>query len=185
MSRFPTGVGIVTTLDEANQPCGMTCVSLASVTLDPPTLVVILRVGGVTAEAASRRGSFALNLLYAESRYVAEVFSSAVENRFAQVYWVPSALGLPLLVDDALAIAECCISNTFQISDHILIFGEVRAILCKTGMPLLYGMRRFSSWCDDAGHGGDSPDTRAGRTALQPGDPSIMNPPGKPPGQTT
>ncbi|WP_037934652.1 flavin reductase family protein, partial [Streptomyces sp. SPB78] len=48
MSAFPSGVGVVTALDENAVPRGMTCSSLASVALDPAVLVVCLRAGGPT-----------------------------------------------------------------------------------------------------------------------------------------
>src|SRR5439155_979792 len=43
MSAFPTGVAVVTTTDADGRPHGMTCSSVCSVTLEPPTLLVCLR----------------------------------------------------------------------------------------------------------------------------------------------
>lgn len=56
MCSFPTGVTVVTTLDAAGEPFGMTCTSMTSVTLRPPTLLVCLRVGSATLEAVRNRG---------------------------------------------------------------------------------------------------------------------------------
>ena len=40
MSSYPTGVAVVTAIDDDGNPHGMTCTSLASVALNPPTLLV-------------------------------------------------------------------------------------------------------------------------------------------------
>lgn len=147
MSAFPTGVTVVTTLDRDGLPAGLTCSSLTSVTLDPPTLLVCVhqdsRPGGLIVE----RGSFAVNLLHSRGRDAAEVFAGSSRDRFCHVSWAPSpALGLPWLTTCALAVAECYVSDTRVVGDHTVIFGQVVGARQQQDVPLLYGLRRFSSW---------------------------------------
>lgn len=151
MSAFPTGVTVVTALDPAGNPCGMTCSSMASVTLSPPTLLVCLGIGGLTCDAALSGGAFAVNLLHARARRAAELFCAPVADRFDQIHWRHSPAGYPWLIDDAFALAECRISHSVDIGDHTVVFGQVQHVIRATGIPLLYGMRRFSSW-DPANH---------------------------------
>lgn len=151
MSAFPTGVAVVTALDSAGRPCGMTCSSLTSVTLAPPTLLVCLRIGSRTLDAVSDCGAFAVNLLHAKAHRVAELFSRPAQDRFAQISWRCSGSGLPWLYDDAFALAECRLSKRFEVGDHMVIFGQVSHIAHTADTPLLHGMRRFASWCPD-GH---------------------------------
>jgi len=146
MSAFPTGVGVVTSLDVDGKPRGMTCSSITSATVAPPTLLVCLRLGSGTLDAVSSNGRFALNLLHAGGQGAAEVFSCPDANRFAQVRWRPSLSGLPWLVQDAFAVAECQVTEFVKVGDHAIVLGEVEEISQITATPLLYGLRRFASW---------------------------------------
>lgn len=146
MSTFPTGVAVVTGLDSDGAPQGMTCSSIASATLLPPTLLVCLRTGSRTLSAVTDRGSFAVNLLHDGGQEVAKLFASPVANRFAQVHWRMSEAGLPWLGQDAFAIAECTVTDLHTVGDHAVVFGEVTRIAQVPGTPLLYGLRRFAAW---------------------------------------
>lgn len=147
MSAFPTGVAVVTSIDESGRPRGMTCSSLSSVTLEPPTLLACLRTGSATLRAVRHHGGFAVNLLHARGRGAAELFSSAVEDRFGVIRWQPTCSGLPWLVADAFAVAECTVSGTAEVGDHTVVFGAVDEVVMARETPLLYGMRRFSAFC--------------------------------------
>src|SRR5690348_5736463 len=103
MSRFPTGVCVVTSMDADGRPLGLTCSSLAGVCVAPPTLLVYLRMGGPTLAALQSRRRFAVNLLHSHARVAAVVFSAPVPHRFSRVRWRPSPLcGLPWLDADSL-----------------------------------------------------------------------------------
>jgi flavin reductase (DIM6/NTAB) family NADH-FMN oxidoreductase RutF len=146
MSRFPTGVTVVTSLDASGRPQGMTCSSLASVCLDPPTLLVSLHAGSHTYRAVDERRRFAVNLLHGGGRVAAETFAAPVD-RFGELTWERSPSGIPLLTDHSLAIAECTVSNSLAVGDHVVVFGEVVNLYeCVSDVPLLYGLREYSSW---------------------------------------
>ncbi|MFE6056574.1 flavin reductase family protein [Kitasatospora sp. NPDC056446] len=150
MSTFPTGVAIVTTSDLDGQPWGMTCSSVSSVAVDPPTLLVCLREGSPTLAAMLRRSTFAVNLLHARAGATADLFASGTPHRFDLVRWSadPEAAG-PHLTDDAHAIADCRVSRTVSVGDHTVVFGEVFRVAHPAApdrSPLLYGMRKYASW---------------------------------------
>lgn len=146
MSRFPTGVAIVTSVDAAAKPRGMTCSSLASVCLDPPTLMVCLRTASATCGAVRWREVFAVNVLGAGGQAIAETFASAVPDRFAAAPWRRSAAGLPWLAGGAIASADCLVRRVVEVGDHTAVFGEVRAVSFHDGSPLLYGLRSYATW---------------------------------------
>jgi flavin reductase (DIM6/NTAB) family NADH-FMN oxidoreductase RutF len=157
MSAFPTGVAVITSLDADGEPRGMTCSSIASATLVPPTLLVCLKIGSATLEAVQCAGGFAVNLLHSAGQRAAEVFSGPAADRFAQVHWLPSPAGYPWLDEDAFAGAECQVSTIVPVGTHAIVLGEVRDISpiagtpLLSGTPLLYGMRRFETWPSMAG----------------------------------
>jgi len=151
MSCFPTGVTVITAVDPRGTPHGMTCTSLTSVTIDPPTLLVCLNVQSGTLGAIRETGVFALNFLHQRGRPAAELFSSPVADRFSRVCWRPSdVVRCPWLFVDAFALAECRVTGTFPAGDHDVVLGEVVGVRQTDGVPLLYGMRQFSAWSADA-----------------------------------
>jgi flavin reductase (DIM6/NTAB) family NADH-FMN oxidoreductase RutF len=144
MRGFPTGVAVVTATTDTGHPIGMTCSSLCSVSLDPPTLLVCLRDGGATLDAVLSRKRFSVNLLLGTARSVAELFASTAPDRFAHVHWEHgSGPHLPL---DAHAIADCRVVRTELVGDHVVVFGEVDSVSVQGGRPLLYGQREYQVW---------------------------------------
>jgi flavin reductase (NADH) len=147
MSLFPTGVSVVTSTDREGRPRGATCSSLSSVTLTPPTLLICLQEGGSTLDAIQSSGRFAVNLLRVGAQRAAEVFSSPLVDRFTEVPWAawnPSKL--PYLYRDAIGIADCRVTYQIRIGDHIIVVGTVSDLFISAGLPLLYGLRSYSSW---------------------------------------
>lgn len=148
MAGFPTGIAVVSTHDADGHPKGMTCSSVCAVSLEPPTLLVSLRVGSPTLEATLYQGTFAVNLLHGGARPTAELFASGAPDRFDQVRWDYDAeLGGPHLVEDAHTVADCRISQRHRVGDHTVVFGEVfRVTHHRDPHPLMYGMRRYGEW---------------------------------------
>lgn len=145
MSDFPTGVAVVTTIDEG-QPWGMTCSSLCSLSVSPPTLLVCLRAESPTLGALLRQGTFAVNLLHGDARAVGELFSSGATDRFDQVTWSAGATG-PHLTEHAHAIADCRVTRTVDGGSHVIVFGEVVHVSRDDlRSPLLYGRRGYRTW---------------------------------------
>jgi flavin reductase (NADH) len=148
MATFPTGVGIVTAVEVGGRPWGMTCTSLCSVALRPPTLLVSLRSSSPTLYALLVQSRFALNLLHEHGATTAELFASGAPDRFDKVSWhLPTGCGGPHLLDAAHTIADCAVTRTETVGDHMVVFAEVvRTIQHVAPQPLLYGLRQYASW---------------------------------------
>ncbi|MGH3309693.1 MAG: flavin reductase family protein [Streptomyces sp.] len=152
MAGFPTGVAVITTLSPGGEPWGMTCTSLCSVALDPPTLLVCLRQGSPTLDAVQGSQAFAVNILHSQARSTAELFASGVKDRFEKVAWrTVGPIGGPHLYEAAHTIADCAVEDVQPVGDHAVVMGRVVAIAqLQLQLPLLYGMRRYGSWTDAA-----------------------------------
>jgi flavin reductase (DIM6/NTAB) family NADH-FMN oxidoreductase RutF len=149
MACFPTGVSVITAFGEDGRPQGMTCSSLCSVTLDPPTLLVCLRRGSPTLAAVLWQRSFAVNLLTDRARPTAELFSSGAAGRFERVRWRAGGApgGGPHLFDGAHMVADCRLVGNRPVGTHEVVFGLVTQVTrLQEAPPLLYGMRRYASW---------------------------------------
>lgn len=148
MAGFPTGVGVVTSIDGAGHCRGMTCTSVVSVALDPPTVLVCLREASPTLHAVLETNGFALNLLRSDARAVAELFASGAPDRFTRVGWAldPGHTG-PHLVEAAHTTADCQVVKTERFGDHRVVYARVLHITRRSDpQPLLYGLRRYADW---------------------------------------
>ncbi|MEU6309501.1 flavin reductase family protein [Streptomyces sp. NPDC047014] len=148
MAAFPTGVSVVTTLDADTVPHGLTCSSLASVALDPPTIVVCVRAASPTLAVVLAQGAFSLNLLHERARATSDLFASGAPDRFERVEWrLPLGAGGPHLTADAHAVADCTVVRTVGFGDHTAVFAEVGRVTVRDDpQPLLYGLRRYALW---------------------------------------
>jgi flavin reductase (NADH) len=146
MASFPSGVAVVTATGRAGRPWGMTCSSVCSVSLDPPTLLVCLRAGSVTLAALLQHSAFTVNFLHDGAQDTAELFASGAPDRFDRVTWRagPGGPGLP---EAAHAIADCRVVAAESVGDHVVVFGGVFGIEQSAGhRPLLYGRRTYASF---------------------------------------
>jgi len=147
MAAFPAGVCVVTGLDADGQPRGMTCSSVCSVALEPPTLLVCLRTASPTLTAVLGCARFAVNMLHDRAQLTAELFSSGEPDRFQRVRWLGAGDGIPHLVDDAHSVADCVVIAAHQVGDHTVVYGEVFGVAVQPApQPLLYGLRRYAAW---------------------------------------
>lgn len=146
MAYFPTGVTVITAIDEHGEPSGMTCSSLTSICLEPPTVMVSLTTASRTLQHALARGTFGATLLDGGAQEVAQRFAAPARDRFAGLAWERSPLGVPWLVDCMTASADFDLWKSMQCGDHTLLFGVVRNVEIRGGAPLLYGLRRYQGW---------------------------------------
>ncbi|WP_197523193.1 flavin reductase family protein [Actinokineospora pegani] len=152
MAGFPTGVSVVTALSDDGAPWGMTCSSVCSVTVEPPTLLVCLRTASPTLAAVLDRATFAVNLLEHDARRTAELFASGDPFRFDRVEWtVDEEARGPHLRSAAHSVADCAVVRSETVGDHTVVMGTVERVLRRgVRRPLLYGLRSYSAWPEPA-----------------------------------
>jgi len=147
MSAFPSGVGVVTTQD-GEEPRGLTTPALASVSADPPLLLVCVDVTSRTLPSLLQRRGFVVNFLRSGRDELARLFASKSEHKFVGVEWRPSPSGLPVLHEDSVAWAECTTEREIEAGDHLILVGRVEAgePLRPDDAPLMYYRRRWGEW---------------------------------------
>ena len=141
ISRFLTGVTIVTTVAD-EKPCGLTATAIASVTLEPPTLLACLNRHSSACQAIIQAGRFTVNVLASYQTPVAKLFASRDTDKFGQLATLGegfeiSAFGTPHLMG-ALTSIDCLTSATTDVGTHHIFFGEVAQVRCSEGSPLGY-----------------------------------------------
>ena len=143
LSKFASGVTVVTvTFDDRSH--GMTASSFASVSLDPPLVLVCLDKSSRTRSLIVEAGVFAVNVLTSRQEELARSFSQAGDKPFDQIPHRNGPLGAPLL-DDAIARIECRLHTMFEAGDHDIVVGAVAACEIGDGEPLVYYDRGYRS----------------------------------------
>ncbi|SEH18475.1 NADH-FMN oxidoreductase RutF, flavin reductase (DIM6/NTAB) family [Sphingopyxis sp. YR583] len=138
MGCFATGITIVTALDAAGSPVGLTANSFTSVSLDPPLLLVCIANTAGTAPALREAGHFGVNVLQIGQQPTSNRFAAKGEDRFANQPWAPGQTGVPLL-GSSLVSFECERESLHEAGDHFILIGRVvRAQFEPHRDPLLY-----------------------------------------------
>ena len=75
LGTFATGVTVVTTMDADGAPRGFTANSFASVSLDPPLVLVCLANTAASCSIIRASKSYAVNILSEEQKDVSAAFS--------------------------------------------------------------------------------------------------------------
>ena len=137
LGHFATGVTVVTTSDGDGRPTGLTASAFTSVSLDPPLVLVCVDHKSQSYPALRERGRFAVNILRRDQQAVSRRFASTRLDKFDEVPFHVSAIGLPL-IDAALAQLECVTVSMHVEGDHTIFVGRVERAHVGAGEPLVY-----------------------------------------------
>lgn len=124
LGRFTTGVTIITTRNADGVPVGLTANSFNSVSMHPPLVLWSLSMQAGTFAVFRNCSHFAIHVLSAEQRALAERFAARGVDRFADVAWREGQGGVPLL-EGCVATFECASRQGVDAGDHRIFIGEV------------------------------------------------------------
>lgn len=137
MSRFPTGVTVITALTE-DGPSGLAANAVTSLSLDPPLMLVCVDRGARTLRAVEAAGRFGVNVLAGDAAEVAVNFGRKVPTaeKWSGIGW-SEAKGIPVL-DDAIVSIGCELRDVISGGDHVIVTGHVLSVEERDGDPLLF-----------------------------------------------
>ena len=140
---FATGVTIVTARTPAGALIGLTANSFNSLSLSPPLVLWSLSQAAGSMPALSAGSHYAINVLAADQKALAERFAGRREDRWADVAYTESASGAPLITG-AAASFECFNRSRYEEGDHVIFVGEVERCSHRPGAaPLLFHGGKF------------------------------------------
>jgi flavin reductase ActVB len=142
MASFPSGVTIVTAVDDKGRPWGFTASSFCSVSADPPLILVCLARGAQCAPVFLAVESFAVHVLSDEHTPLAQRFATYGADKFGGGEFLRSVRGLPVL-PDAPVLLECRVTARYDGGDHVILLGAVAHIDLRDNEPVLYYQRGF------------------------------------------
>lgn len=139
--KFVTGVTVVTTQD-GDTPRGLAVNAYASVSLEPPLVMVCIQKTSSTYPALFAATHLGINILGTRQRDTVATFASKAQDKFAELDWHAGPDGSPL-IDGSPAALEAEIRERFQAKTHTVFICRVRHAEVTDASPLIYKAGRF------------------------------------------
>jgi flavin reductase (DIM6/NTAB) family NADH-FMN oxidoreductase RutF len=150
MRRFATGVTIITTRAPDGAVAGFTANAFASVTADPPMVLICVNRTASSHPIIAESRFFTVNVLALEQRTVAQRFASGEPSeRFDGIAYELGATGAPVLTG-SLAHFDCTLAEEHTAGTHTIFLGNVVACDSRDGAPLGYYDREYRDFRIDA-----------------------------------
>ena len=143
MGSFATGVTVVAARDAGGVLRGMTASSIASLSLEPPMLLVCVGHDAAIHDALAGAPLFGLSVLAAGQGDLALRFATKGSQHFDDLDVGVTPGGLPL-IRGAIAHVECRRDAIYPAGDHTIVTGIVEWAALEAGRPLCYFQSRFT-----------------------------------------
>jgi flavin reductase (DIM6/NTAB) family NADH-FMN oxidoreductase RutF len=137
LSRFASGVTVVSARDHAEIDHGMTVSAFCSVSLEPPLVLACVDHEASMHAVLLAVEHFGVSVLSAAQEPLSRHFADPASNRWAGVRLHQGMTGVPL-VDDAVAHLECRMEARHRTGDHTIFIGRVLHAAIGNGEPLIY-----------------------------------------------
>lgn len=137
MRHFPTGVTVVTSLRDG-EPRGVTVSAFASVSADPPLVLICINREARSYLYISTSKIFCVNFLAGDQRALAERFAGKLRDRqFEGVEYTVDATGAAVL-RGTVAHMDCEVVEEHHAGSHSIFVGRVLSCASRAGTPLGY-----------------------------------------------
>lgn len=137
MRHFPTGVSVVTSVREG-EPRGVTVSAFASVSADPPLVLICVNREARSYLYISSSKIFCVNLLAGDQQALAERFSGRLrERQFEGVAYETGITGAAIL-SGTVAHLDCEVAEEHSAGTHSIFIGRVLSCASRPGSPLGY-----------------------------------------------
>lgn len=146
MGRFATGVTVVTTGCDGNYS-GLTANAVASLSLNPPLVLVAVEKRAHSHEYLMRDRVYAMNILAADQEHLSQRFATPGPKNFADLEFTIGESGAPILAG-TLGYVDCRVKEILPGGDHDIFVGEILAGEARDGKPLLYFGGKYRALAD-------------------------------------
>jgi flavin reductase (DIM6/NTAB) family NADH-FMN oxidoreductase RutF len=143
LSRFPSGVTVVTTKDAAGMLHGITVSAFCSLSLEPPLVLICIEKSAGSHDALTETKAFVVNILSSTQANVSEHFASLMLDKFDGIHFRSGMNEMPV-IEGVVASLECSLRQICDGGDHTIFIGLVENATIGEGFPLVYS--RSSYW---------------------------------------
>ncbi len=137
LGRFASGVTVVTARDRRGRDIGMTVSAFASLSLDPPLVLICIDHSASVYNSLCKAPHFIANILSEGQEAIARRFAETSGNRFDGIGYERGQNGAVVLLE-VLGYIECNVVERYEAGDHDIIIGSVEVAQANEGKPLLY-----------------------------------------------
>lgn len=142
MGCFATGVTVVTTR-AGDELSGLTANAVASLSLNPPLVLVSVDRKAHSHSILVAGRCFAMNILTTQQEDLSRRFSTSGPKDFSDLAWHEAVTGAPVL-DGCLSFVDCRVVEIVAGGDHDIFIGEIVAGNVElAGEPLIYFRGRY------------------------------------------
>jgi flavin reductase (DIM6/NTAB) family NADH-FMN oxidoreductase RutF len=134
--QFPTGVTIVTTMVQGT-PYGLAVNAFASISLEPPLVLVCVAETSSTYPHLFLGETFAVNVLAHDQAELLDRFARSGGDKFSGVAWRTGSTGCPIL-EATSAHLELEVHARMPAYTHSIFVGRVLAAGVSDSPPLVY-----------------------------------------------
>ena len=143
MRYFASAVTVVTSALESGELFGLTVTAFASVSLDPPLVLICIRNESTAKDLFIRSKRYCVNILSEDQQSISEKFSLAGEaGRFLNLDFYSGKGGSPI-IRGCIGYIDCRIVEVISRGDHTIFLGEAIDISHENRHPLLYLDKKY------------------------------------------
>lgn len=142
MAQFATGVTVVTTRDAEGHRFGLTVNAFASVSLDPPLVLVCIDNRSDAHKGFQTSGVFGISVLAEGQEDWSRRFATPGADKWNDCALDTGSAGVAL-VPGAIAHVECRVVAAHPAGDHTIYVGAIESLATAPGRPLLYHGRAY------------------------------------------
>lgn len=125
LSRFCSGVTVMSFFDDEKKPYGLTVSSFASVSLSPPLVLFCIDKNASIYKAFEKTDGFCVNILSESQQQISQIFASPATASWNDVpHFINNEHACPVL-HNTLASFACTKHTTHDAGDHTIIIGKV------------------------------------------------------------
>lgn len=143
MGNYPSGVAIVTTKNNQQEPVGILINSFVSISINPNLVMWSIGHGSRMYDVFESTDQFTINLLAGHQTHLLKDFTRPFDERFVGIDWSYDETSNPI-VNGTYASLECTKVSTFDAGNHTMYIAEVKTIHFDEDLPPLLYHKRHS-----------------------------------------
>lgn len=146
LGHYPTGVCVVTGVDDQGGLSGLVVGSFTSVSLDPPLVAFFPDKKSTSWPRIRDHGHFCVNILGDDQLDLCLSFAAKGGDKFADVAHQLSEQSVPKITD-AVAHIECALEQVAEAGDHFMVLGRViQLTIERDAKPLIFHRGQYGSF---------------------------------------
>jgi 3-hydroxy-9,10-secoandrosta-1,3,5(10)-triene-9,17-dione monooxygenase reductase component len=143
MSRWPTGVSLITCMSVENKPVGILCNSLTSISVKRNLLMWTLDYDAGSFNVWDQVNNWAVHFLSSDQQFIIDRFATkGLANKFQGLKYTISPKNTPE-IPDVVARLECTTEQLFESYDHRIIIGSVTTMCTTSQNPMIFLNKKF------------------------------------------